>query len=179
MVRYFQVHNKKTKMAEEKELQIIKQLLDNVENQIRQVRSILFAKEINKKAKALDLESQGDIIEGIYSGEEMVDAEGKSHPVPPNYASKSKLVPGDVLKLTILPDGSFIYKQIGPVKRKKIVGVLEDIGKGKFVVNADNKKYRVLYASVTYFKAVDGDNLTIIVPEKGESEWAAIENIIK
>jgi hypothetical protein len=31
---------------------------------------------------------------------------------------------------------------------------------------------------VTYFKAEEGDSLTIIIPEKGESEWAAIENII-
>ena len=28
------------------------------------------------------------------------------------------------MKLTISPDGSFIYKQVGPVERDRIVGVL-------------------------------------------------------
>jgi len=165
-------------MTEKNELQIIKQLLDNAESQIRQARGILFASEINKKAKELDQNGDGDIIEGVFNGEEMVGPDNKVYPVPANYASKSKLIPGDILKLTVLPDGSFLFKQIGPIKRKKVVGVLEDLGKGKYTVNVEGKKYRVLCASVTYFKAEEGDKLTIIIPEKGESEWAAIENII-
>jgi hypothetical protein len=121
-------------MAEEKELQIIKQLLDNAENQIRQVRSLLFAKEINKRAKALDLEPMGMWSRVFITGKKWLIPKGKYILSLQNYASKSKLIPGDVLKLTILPDGSFIYKQIGPVKRKKIVGTLESSGQGKFIV---------------------------------------------
>jgi len=165
-------------MADNKEIQIIKQLLDNAENQIRQVKNLLFASEITKKVKDLDLSKNDDIVEGVFDGEEMVGPDGKKYQVPANYASKSKLIPGDVLKLTILKDGSFIYKQIGPVKRTKIIGILESTEKNSFQVNAEGKKYQVLTASVTYFKAKDGDSLTIIVPEKGESGWAAIENVI-
>jgi len=53
------------------------------------------------------------------------------------------------------------------------------VSEGKFIVNVDGKKYRVILASVTYFKAKPGDKLTIIVPDKGESEWAAIENLLE
>ncbi|MEJ0073033.1 MAG: hypothetical protein WDN27_03050 [Candidatus Saccharibacteria bacterium] len=45
--------------------------------------------------------------------------------MPANYASKSKLVQGDILKLTIADDGAFLYKQIGPIARKQVVGALK------------------------------------------------------
>ncbi len=166
-------------MADEKELQAIKQLLDTAENNIRQARSILFASEISKKAQILESNSDGKIVEGVFDGENMIGGDKQKYPVPPNYASKSKLIPGDVLKLTILDDGSFLFKQIGPIKRKKLIGELEEVSEGKFIVNVEGKKYRVILASVTYFKAKAGDKITIIVPEKGETEWAAIENLLE
>ena len=55
----------------------------------------------------------------------MVGSDGKNYPVPANYASKSKLVQGDILKLTIADDGAFLYKQIGPIPRKQVVGKLK------------------------------------------------------
>ena len=86
----------------------------------------------------------------------MIGPDNKQYPVPANYASKSKLVEGDVLKLTIAEDGSFIYKQIGPVERRKILGILLEDDKGDFKVLADGKMYKVLLASLTYFKADPG-----------------------
>lgn len=165
-------------MPEEKDLQEIKHLLDSAENNIRQAKTILFGSLISKKATALSESDDNTIVEGVFDGENMIGSDKETYPVPANYASKSKLIPGDVLKLTILPDGSFLFKQIGPIKRKKIVGELEEVSEGKFVINAENKQYRVLLASVTYFKAKDKDKLTIIVPEENESEWAAVENIL-
>lgn len=163
---------------DEKELQKVRQLLDNAENQIRQIRSILFGSEIKKNAKGLDV-SDENIIEGVFDGENMIAPDEKKYPVPANYASKSKLIPGDILKLTVIPDGSFLFKQIGPTDRKKIVGELEEVSDGKYLVNSEGNQYRVLLASVTYFKAEPGDKLTIIVPEKGNSEWAAVENLFE
>ena len=166
-------------MADEKELQTIKQLLDSAENNIRVAKNILFSSEISKKAHKLNSNGDDKVVEGVFDGEQMVGSDEKKYSVPANYASKSKLLPGDVLKLTIDEDGTFVFKQIDPIARKKITGTLEEISKGKFVALAEGKKYRVLFASVTYFKGDEGDKVTIIVPEKGESEWAAIENIIK
>ncbi|PIR54982.1 hypothetical protein COU74_04575 [Candidatus Peregrinibacteria bacterium CG10_big_fil_rev_8_21_14_0_10_36_19] len=122
-------------------------------------------------------EGDDTIVEGVFNGQFMTDKHGKEYPVPANYASKSKLVPGDVLKLTIKPDGTFLYKQIGPTDRLRIIGTLtfED---GQYKVIASGKAYKVLLASVTYFKGEVGDKVTIIIPAAQNSEWSAIENIL-
>ena len=36
-----------------------------------------------------------------------------------------------------------------------------------------------MLASLTYFKAEPGDEVTIVVPEGDDSDWAAVENVIK
>lgn len=120
-------------------------------------------------------ETLGKVIEGVFDGQNMVGSDGKTYPVPANYASKSKLVQGDILKLTISEDGAFLYKQIGPVPRKQVVGTLSLEG-GHYFVDVKDKKYRVLLASVTYFKAKPGDQVSVNIPEDDSStEWAALE----
>ncbi len=118
----------------------------------------------------------GKVIEGVFDGQNMVGSDGKNYPVPANYASKSKLVQGDILKLTIADDGAFLYKQIGPVPRKQVVGMLSQKD-GHYFVEVDGKQYRVLLASVTYFKAKPGDQVSVNVPEDPsvDAEWAALE----
>lgn len=117
----------------------------------------------------------GKVIEGVFDGQVMVGPDGKSYPVPANYASKSKLVEGDILKLTIADDGGFIYKQIGPVPRRQIIGTLTQHD-GAYYVEANGREYRILLASVTYFRLSMGDQVTIIVPEDNpEATWAAVE----
>src|SRR6185369_11889992 len=138
------------------------------------------AAKLAKKAEELGLAAEGGkVIEGVFDGQNMIGPDKKQYPVPANYASKSKLVEGDVLKLTIAEDGSFIYKQIGPVERKKMLGVLLVDESGGFKVLAEGKPYKVLLASLTYFKAEAGDEVTIVLPETGKPEWAAVENVIK
>lgn len=122
---------------------------------------------------------QGDtqIIEGVFDGQNMIGPSEKIFPVPANYASKSKLVEGDRLKLTIMSNGSFMYKQIAPTDRTFVKGTLlkED---GQFKVIAEGKTYRVLLASVTYYKGNAGDEVTLIVPKERESIWGTIEAVI-
>lgn len=162
-----------------KDLDSIHRMLDEIENNLQNVKHLLFTQNYKKQAQEVSFSGKkgGTIIEGIFDGEEMISRDGNKYPVPVNYASKSKLVSGDVLKLTIVPDGTFIFKQIGPVERKKMIGELKE-SNGRYFVISEGKKYKVLLASVTYFKAQVGDKITIIVPKEGESEWAAIENII-
>ncbi len=120
------------------------------------------------------------IIEGVFDGQNMVGPDGKMYSVPANYASKSKLVEGDLLKLTISANGSFIYKQIGPVDRDRLVGVLvKDEQSEDFRVLSQGKYFKVLLASVTYFKGGLGDEVVILVPKNSTSTWAAVENVIK
>jgi hypothetical protein len=136
---------------------------------------------VKAPAAAVQRTEQGAvIIEGVFDGQNMVGPDGKLYSVPANYASKSKLVEGDLLKLTISPDGSFIYKQIGPVERERIVGVLaRDEQTDDFRVLAKGRFYKVLLASVTYFKSGMGDEVVVLVPKGTPSTWAAVENIIK
>lgn len=120
-------------------------------------------------------EALGKIIEGVFDGQNMVGSDGKTYPVPANYASKSKLVQGDILKLTIAEDGALLYKQIGPIPRKQVVGTLK-LENGHYFVDVNGKQYRVLLASVTYFKAKPGDQVSVNLPEDDSTaEWAALE----
>lgn len=117
----------------------------------------------------------GKVVEGVFDGQNMVGSDGKMYPVPANYASKSKLVQGDILKLTIAEDGAFMYKQIGPIPRKQVVGALK-LENGHYYVTVGSKDFRVLLASVTYFKAKPGDQVSVNVPEDDSAaEWAALE----
>lgn len=120
------------------------------------------------------------VVEGIFDGVHMLGMDGKQYTVPTNYASKSKLVEGDRMKLSISHDGTFLYKQIGPVERERKMGVLQkDETTGTYLVMADSRPYRVLQASVTYFNGEPGDETVILVPSGKACRWAAVENIIK
>ena len=120
-------------------------------------------------------DARGKIIEGVFDGQKMAGPDGKEYPVPTNYASKSKLVEGDILKLTITDDGSFVYKQIGPIERKQIIGTLVQHD-GAYYVETNGREYRILLASVTYFHISIGDQVTIIVPvDNPDATWAAVE----
>ena len=117
------------------------------------------------------------IIEGVFNGLLMIGSDGKEYAVPANYASKSKLVEGDLMKLTITNKGTFVYKQIGPIERKRLVGELTFAG-DQYMVNVDGKNYSIIAASVSFFKGKPGDEAVILVPQDGNSDWGALENII-
>lgn len=118
---------------------------------------------------------EGKIIEGIFDGQIMIGPDGKNYPVPANYASKSKLVEGDIMKLTITEDGRFLYKQIGPVTRKTVIGTLTHHD-DKYYVEVSGREYQILYASVTYFHLREGMQVSIIIPaDNNDATWAAVE----
>jgi hypothetical protein len=117
------------------------------------------------------------IIEWIFTWEEMYGVDWKKYPIPANYASKSKMVQWDKLKLTISPNWKMLYKQISPIGRETKSGLLTE-DKWKYQAIADWKTYDLLTAAVTHFWAKVGDNITIIVPKWKEATFAAIDNII-
>ena len=124
--------------------------------------------------------SDDRVVEGVFDGQGMVGGDGKSYSIPPNYASKSKLVEGDMLKLTIGARGNFIYKQIGPIERQRLIGTLAyDQESGQYLIVAGGRSWKVLKASITYYKAEAGDEAVILAPKNAPSKWAAVENIIR
>lgn len=167
---------------------LAQEMIDSAQASLRSAKQILgefvkdkgtekYRKTASKLKKDIDEEEEIQLIEGVFDGQNMIGPDKRYYPVPANYASKSKLIPGDILKLTIQKDGSFIYKQIGPVERKHVTGPLtyED---GQYKVLAEGKAYKVLLASVTYFQGEVGDKITIVIPTLQDSEWGAIENVI-
>ncbi len=124
-------------------------------------------------------DDEGQVTYGFFDGQIMIGDDGKQYPVPANYASKSKLVEGDKLKLTITPSDRFIYKQIGPVQRNYLIGLVKQDEKGNFTVQTKEKEYQVLLAAATYFKIEPGDEVTLIVPQNGDTVWGAIENVLQ
>ncbi len=160
----------------------IKKSLYSIKDQIDALLDQIDGKsnaKLKVKIEDRNLDTGEQIVEGIFNGEKMIDSEQKEYAVPPNYASKSKLVDGDLMKLTIKPNGSFIYKQIKPIERKRLIGKVEfDEESQKWTIAYNGKKYKVLTASVTFYRGKPGDEAVILVAEDGSSSWGAVENII-
>ncbi|MBU1203112.1 hypothetical protein KKH39_03695 [Patescibacteria group bacterium] len=179
-------------MANTKKIKDLEALVYNLELELKKTKQVLGElsgksgrESIDYSLRAAELGSEKDtdnglIIEGVFNGQIMIGPDGKQYSVPANYASKSKLVEGDILKLTIINDGSFIFKQISPVERRRMVGhLIKDKKTNDFVVLSGDKIYKVLMASVTYFKGEEGDEVVILAPKDSDSNWAAVENIVK
>lgn len=178
-------------MSDIKKLVRVKELVDNAESALKVAQQILAeamglsgdetistGTYIDKAVTSTkEIDTGGKIIEGVFDGQNMVDKKGSVYPVPANYASKSKLIPGDVLKLTVTEEGKFLYKQIGPVERKTVIGPLV-YNDGRYQILANGKAYNVLLASVTYFRAEVGDEVTMIIPMDEDSDWGAIEAVL-
>ena len=162
----------------EKQVKRLKALITEAETNLAAAKELLISvlgDDDDMSTAQIAQDMSGKIIEGVFDGQAMIGPDGKTYPVPANYASKSKLVEGDILKLTISDDGRFVYKQIGPVDRKQVIGTLINQD-GMYYVEVGGKEYRILLASVTYFKLTIGDQVTIILPEDNpDATWAAVE----
>ncbi|MCK5122974.1 MAG: hypothetical protein KAQ87_02400 [Candidatus Pacebacteria bacterium] len=162
--------------SKQNKIVLLRQMIENAERNITAAKQILAQLDDGSKKSSKNPEIS-QLIEGTFDGEKMISLDGKSYPVPANYASKSKLVEGDLLKLSITEGGLFLYKQISPIERRQIIGVVLKDENDKYYVLSEGKKYKVLLASLTYFKAKKGDEVTLVVPKEKISEWAAIEGV--
>jgi hypothetical protein len=162
-------------------IQSLREMINNAEKTIQSAKAMLLQFEGKKKTgrKRKEEEEEGTIVEGTFDGQIMIGTDGKQYPVPANYASKSKLVEGDMLKLTITTDGSFIYKQIGPVERKHALGIVSQDESENYNIIVEGKPFRVLLASITYFRAEPGDEVAVVMPRDIESSWVSIENVLQ
>lgn len=180
-------HNKQTsdEISENEKahkIEMLRQMMLQAEKTMQSAKAMLLQLEGKKKTgrkRKVDEDAEGNVVEGTFDGQIMIGVDGKQYPVPANYASKSKLVEGDMLKLTITPDGSFVYKQIGPADRRSMIGIVSQDEKGNYFIFSEGKPYKVLLASVTYFKAEPGDEVVIMIPREIEATWAAIENVLQ
>lgn len=158
---------------------MIYKMKDQLDTMLRMIDGEIIKQAEIKNPDIKNLSTGEKIIEGVFNGEKMIGSDGKDYSVPPNYASKSKLVEGDMMKLTITANGSFVYKQISQIERKRVTGeLISDPTTGGWSVLADGHTYKILTASVTFYKGKAGDEVVILIPTEGISEWGAVENII-
>lgn len=179
-------------------IQFIKNTLAGIETDMKRVKIVLnkLSKFDPSDSKSLDdkelseaiwsqelktyKEEDVQVVEWKFDGYFMIGADQKKYPVPLNYSSKTKLVPGDILKLKILDNGQFVYKLINPIERKHIRATLSKTEENKYTaVSDDGKTYFLNQAAVTFFKWRPGDELYILVNEKEDFGFAAIEAVIK
>lgn len=163
-------------------IQALRDMIMNAERTIQGAKAMLLQIEGKKKTgrpKKTDDDATGTVVEGTFDGQIMLGTDGKQYPVPANYASKSKLVEGDMLKLTITTDGSFIYKQIGPIERRHAIGIVSQDESGNYHIVVEGEPFRVLLASITYFRAEPGDEVAVTMPRDLSASWVAIENILQ
>lgn len=172
-----------------KRIQAIRDFIDTAEKSLKNakklLKEILEEENINLSAD-LDLDTKGlskydsgdsKIIEWVFTGEDMLGADKNHYPVPVNYASKSKLVQGDRMKLTIDGNGKMLYKQIKQIERESKIGLLTQ-NNGKYQIISEGVSYDVLTAAVTHFKADIGDTVTILIPAWKEATFGAIEAVM-
>ncbi len=164
----------------EKQIKRLRTLIGEAETNLAAARELLMSvlgdgeEIVVPKAAPVD-NPEGAVVEGVFDGQIMIGPDGKNYPVPANYASKSKLVEGDIMKLTIAADGKFLYKQIGPVERKTVIGTLVNHD-DQYFVEVNGKEYKILYASVTYFRLKTGDQVSVVIPaDNADATWAAVE----
>lgn len=173
-----------------KKLQAIRDFVLNAEKSLKNAKKILkdvleeqwlsiHDEDVSLDTKWLNTYNSDEekIIEWVFTWEDMLWVDDHKYPIPVNYASKSKLVQWDRLKLTIEPSGRMLYKQIKPIERETKVWLLTK-EQGKYQVISEWLTYNVLTAAVTHFKAEIGDSVSIIVPTGKHANFAAIESVI-
>lgn len=172
-----------------KRIAAIRDFIDSAEKSLKNAKKLLgeILKEESIDLKVdLNLDTRGlskyeswesKIIEWVFTGEDMLWVDNNNYLVPVNYASKSKLVQWDRMKLTIEPSGKMLYKQIKQIERDTKVGLLTQ-DKGKYQVVSDGVSYDVLTAAVTHFKCEIGDTVTVLVPAGKEATFWAIEAVM-
>ena len=94
-------------MSTASKIALLKEMLDSAEANIRSAKQVLTEltsstgknQYANVAAKVGTVENAGEkkIVEGVFDGQNMIGPDKKTYSVPANYASKSKLIPGDIL----------------------------------------------------------------------------------
>lgn len=120
------------------------------------------------------------IIYGKFAEDGFRGEDGKVYPVPANYVSKSRLLVGDKLKLFI-SENNIIYKQIELVPRKTAMAVVQHSFRKYYARSIDGEIYEIPYASASFYRLSDGDEVMAIMPLKKEDsgEMCAIDGVIK
>ena len=162
-------------VASEKSLKSAKKLLTDLSKD----NNIDLTSEVNLSTSWLHSYSDEDnkIVEWVFTWEEMLWSDWNKYPIPVNYASKSKMVQWDKLKLTVDWAWRMTYKQIAPIEREIKSGLVTQ-DKGKFQVVCESNTYDLLTAAVTHSKAEIWDTISVLLPKGKQASFAAIDSVL-
>jgi hypothetical protein len=168
-------------------LQALQELLSTAERSLHHAKNLMVQITGKKTVDSVDepdtsglhayKDGKAKVIEGVFTGKDMLGADKKTYPVPANYASKSKIVEGSKLKMTIKGDGSYQYKIINEVKYDTTTGTLIKDSE-QFMVISQQGIYQVLPASVTFLHAHIGDRVSIRIPRDTKATYATIDTLV-
>lgn len=172
-------------MSQEKDLKALRDAIISAENSLRTAKHLLGAIMGTKIDDSINFEASGKsysegetlVVEGVFTGENMLGSDGQMYPVPQNYASKSLLVQGSKLKAVVFPNGKINYKIIEEIEYENTTGIITKNG-DKYQITTSKKTYNVLVAAITFHKCSIGDTVNIRIPKGKEATYAVIENII-
>ncbi|MFZ2664508.1 MAG: hypothetical protein WAX66_04055 [Patescibacteria group bacterium] len=153
----------------------IKKLLRAAQYQLEHVANVIEMMEHEEK-KTYYQSVPG--TEGTFDGQYLVASDGRKTEVPGNYAAKSRLVCGDVLKV-FADNGRQVFKQIDKVERKKIEGILTK-KEGKWFILSDAGSYRILDVAAEFNQAELNDKVSAFIPaNNSNSSFAALDRVFK
>ncbi|MBW6442023.1 hypothetical protein K0B04_03945 [Patescibacteria group bacterium] len=159
----------------QKKYENIKNLLQSALNQIGKVQNAI--ENLEQEERKMHYQNVPG-TEGVFDGQYLIAEDGRKTEVPENYAAKSKLVYGDILKV-FMDSGRQIFKQIDRVERKKIEGVLAK-KEGKWYLLTDIGSYKVSDASAEYSKAELNDRASALIPEGNPKvPFASLDRVYK
>ena len=156
-----------------KQIEDLAKRIDDAESSLNAAKRIL--NRLNDDYLKVDY-TQIDGIVGKYDGIKMLGEDGKEYEISANYAAKSKLVYGDVLKL-IEEDGKKLFKQIERVNRERVEGILTK-KEGEWYLLTDRGSYRVSDAAAEYQKAELNSQASAFLPADNlGAPFATLDNV--
>lgn len=175
------------KSTQQASLQALQELISTAERSLHHAKNLMSQIAGKKPTETTDepnmtglhayKDGKAKVIEGIFTGKDMLGVDKKVYPVPANYASKSKIVEGSKLKMTIKADGSYQYKIIDEIDFDTSTGTLIKDAE-HFMVISQQGIYQVLPASVTYLQAHVGDRVSIRIPRDIKATYATIDTLV-
>lgn len=154
------------------QLNKLKKLVDAAERALDSAKDVMEAIMERKDYKSMPG------VEGKYDGKYIIASDGSKHEVPSNYAAKSRLVYGDILKI-IEEDGKKVFKQIEKVARKNLEGVVTK-KEGKWHVLTEAGSHLLLDRAIEFNQVKLKDLIDVVLPESNLSApFAAFNKVVK
>lgn len=153
----------------------------NISNLIRSANKNIRKAQVMLESLEEDMKSSFDDVPGVlgvFDGENMIAADGKTYEVNPNYAAKSVLVEGDNLKM-VEENGKQMFKQVTKVPRKEVKGVLNK-KEGKWYALTEDGTFKVLDVAVDFRRGEVNDEVEVLIPENEKNaKHAALVKLSK